>query len=133
MIFILLFKLIPCPIHWMVYLLAYMNFILEFQSSFSSAQNGPLCPDPWKYKFHLNCLEHYICISLRLRQKNVQNFVGFLEDGRTWYFVFNFYWPLSTREPQLVTISLSKLRMLKIRLNFTSITVIAEHWHRWVQ
>ena len=30
MIFILLFKLMPCPIHWMVCLLAYLNFILEF-------------------------------------------------------------------------------------------------------
>ena len=28
--FLLLFKLTPCPIHWMVYVLAYLNFILEF-------------------------------------------------------------------------------------------------------
>ena len=47
MIFILLFKLTQCPIHWMVYVLAYLNVILEFQSSFSSAQNGPLCPNPF--------------------------------------------------------------------------------------
>ena len=66
MIFILLFKLIPCPIHWVVYLLALLNFILEFWNSFSSAQNGPFCPDPKKYKFHLNCWEHSICISLVL-------------------------------------------------------------------
>ena len=26
-------------------LLAYLDFIFEFQSSFSTAQNGPLCPD----------------------------------------------------------------------------------------
>ena len=27
-------------------------------------------------------------------KKNVQNFVVFLEDGRTWYFAFDIYWPL---------------------------------------
>ena len=26
----LLFKLIPCPIHWIVYVLVYLNFIFEF-------------------------------------------------------------------------------------------------------
>ena len=31
-------------IHWIVYVLAYSNFIFEFQNSFSTAQNGPLCP-----------------------------------------------------------------------------------------
>ena len=66
MIFILLFKLIPCPIHWMVYVLAYLNFMLEFESSFSYAQNGPLCPDPIKNKFYLNCLEYSMCISFPL-------------------------------------------------------------------
>ena len=30
-----------------------------------------------------------------LGQKNVQNFVGFLEYGRTLYFAFEIYWPLS--------------------------------------
>ena len=25
---------------------------------------------------------------------NVQNFVGFLEDGKTWKFAFDIYWPL---------------------------------------
>ena len=29
-----------------------------------------------------------------LGQKNVQNFVGFLGDWRTWYFAFDTYWPL---------------------------------------
>jgi hypothetical protein len=28
-----------------VYVLAYLNFVFEFQSSFSTAQNGSLCPD----------------------------------------------------------------------------------------
>ena len=27
----------------------------------------------------------------RIEQKNVQNFIGFLEDGRTWYFAFDIY------------------------------------------
>ena len=31
----------------------------------------------------------------QLGQKNVQNFVDFLEDGRTWYFAFKMYWPLT--------------------------------------
>ena len=39
------FKLIPCPMHWIVYVLANLDFIFEFYSSFSTAQNGPLCPD----------------------------------------------------------------------------------------
>ena len=43
--FISLFKLISCPIHWIVCVLAYLNFIFEFLSSFSAAQNGRLCPD----------------------------------------------------------------------------------------
>ena len=29
-LFLSLFKLIPCPIHWMVYVLTYLNFIFEF-------------------------------------------------------------------------------------------------------
>ena len=29
-LFLSLFKLIPCPIHWIVYVLAYLNFIFEF-------------------------------------------------------------------------------------------------------
>ena len=28
-----------------VYVLAYLNFTFEFQSSFSAAQNGQVCPD----------------------------------------------------------------------------------------
>ena len=40
-LFLLLFKLIPCPIH----VLNDLNFILEFQNSFSTDQNSPLCPD----------------------------------------------------------------------------------------
>ena len=36
------------------------------------------------------CFNHFF----KLGQKNVQNFVGFLEDGRTWYFAFEIYWPL---------------------------------------
>ena len=43
--FLSLFKLIPCPIHWTVYVLAYSNIIFEFSTRFSTAQNGPLCPD----------------------------------------------------------------------------------------
>ena len=41
-------------------------FKFELYSSFSAAQNGRLCPDTQKYEFHLNCLEHSICISLQL-------------------------------------------------------------------
>ena len=37
-LFLSLFKLIPCPIDWIVYVLAYLNFIFKFQSSFSPAQ-----------------------------------------------------------------------------------------------
>ena len=37
-LFISLFKLIPCPIHWIVYVLANSNFLFEFYSSFSTAQ-----------------------------------------------------------------------------------------------
>ena len=33
-------------------------------------------------------------------QKNVQNFVGFLEDGRAWYFPFDIYRPLTKRKTQ---------------------------------
>ena len=29
-LFLSLFKLIPCPIHWIAYVLAYLNFIFEF-------------------------------------------------------------------------------------------------------
>ena len=29
-LFISLFKLIPCPMHWIIYVLAYLNFIFEF-------------------------------------------------------------------------------------------------------
>ena len=29
-LFLSLFKLIPCPIHWIVYVLAYLNFTFEF-------------------------------------------------------------------------------------------------------
>ena len=61
-LFFSLFKLISCPIHWIVYVLAYSNFI--FHISFIDAQNGRFCPDTKKYEFHLNCLEHSICISL---------------------------------------------------------------------
>jgi hypothetical protein len=40
-LFISLLKLIPCPIHWIVYVLAYLNFISEFSSSFSTAKTAP--------------------------------------------------------------------------------------------
>jgi hypothetical protein len=43
--FLLLLKLISWPIDWIVCVLAYLNFIFEFWSSFSADQNGPLCPD----------------------------------------------------------------------------------------
>ena len=62
--FLSLFKLVPCPIYWIVCVLAYSNFIFEFKSSFSTARKRPLCLDTYKYKFHFNCLEHSICISL---------------------------------------------------------------------
>ena len=39
-----LFKLIPCHIHWIVYVLAYLNFIFEFYSSFSTAQKWTALP-----------------------------------------------------------------------------------------
>ena len=42
---LLLLKLIPCHIHWIVCVLAYLNFTFEFWSSFSAAQNSRLCPD----------------------------------------------------------------------------------------
>ena len=48
-----LFKLITCPIHEVVCVLAYSNSKFEFQSSFSTVQNGLLYPDT----FRLNCLE----------------------------------------------------------------------------
>ena len=35
--FLSLFKLIPCPIQWIVCVLAYLNFIFEYYSSFSTA------------------------------------------------------------------------------------------------
>ena len=34
-LFLSLFKLIPCPIRWILYVLVYLDFILKFQSSFS--------------------------------------------------------------------------------------------------
>ena len=43
--FISLFKLISFPIHWIVCVLACLDFIFVFQSSFSAAQNGQLYPD----------------------------------------------------------------------------------------
>ena len=43
--FLSLFKLIPCPIHWIVYVWAYSNFIFDFLNSFSTTQNSRLCPD----------------------------------------------------------------------------------------
>ena len=42
-----------------IWVIAYLNFIYEFYSSFSAAQNGRFCPDTLKYEFHLNCLEPY--------------------------------------------------------------------------
>ena len=41
-LFISFFKLISCHIHWIVYVLVYINFIVEF---FSAAQNGWFCLD----------------------------------------------------------------------------------------
>ena len=38
------FHLYPVP-YIELYVLAYSNFMFEFSSSFSTAQNGPLCPD----------------------------------------------------------------------------------------
>ena len=63
--FLSLFK--PQTLNFIVF--AYLDFIFEFQSSFSTAQNGPLRPDTSMYKFHLNCLEHSISISLTYLQK----------------------------------------------------------------
>ena len=39
-LFFSLFKLLPCHIHWIVYVLSYLNFMFEFLSSFSTAQIG---------------------------------------------------------------------------------------------
>ena len=44
-----------------MYVLAYLNFIFEFQSSFSTAQ---------KYKFHLNFLEHSISFYMYISGNN---------------------------------------------------------------
>ena len=66
--FLSLFKLVPCPIYWIVCVFAYSNFKFWFQSNFDTAQNSLLCPDTVKYKFHLNCLEHSICILCMQRQ-----------------------------------------------------------------
>ena len=48
-LFLSLFKLIPCPIHWIVYVLWLCPSLFKFHiwtlSSFSAAQNGRLCPD----------------------------------------------------------------------------------------
>ena len=74
-----LFKLISSPIHWIVCVLAYLNFIFEFWNSFSTAQNCRLFPDIQKYKFHLNCLQHSICISLPIGW--IQNWVSWGEIG----------------------------------------------------
>ena len=43
------------------------------------------------FKPFISLIQHL----LRKRQKNVHNFVGFLEYGRTWYFAFGIYWPLN--------------------------------------
>ena len=42
MVFLSLYKPILCPIHWIIYVLAYLDFMFEFQSSFSTAHNGPV-------------------------------------------------------------------------------------------
>ena len=42
--FIYFSSLHPAP-YIELYVLAYLNFIFEFWSSFSAAQNGRLCPD----------------------------------------------------------------------------------------
>ena len=44
-LFLSLFKLIPCPIHWIVYVLDYLNSVFEFQSSFSTGGWGRLPKD----------------------------------------------------------------------------------------
>ena len=31
-LFLSIFKLIPCPIHWIVYVIAYLNFVLDFKA-----------------------------------------------------------------------------------------------------
>ena len=36
-------------------------------NSFSTTRNSPLCSDAFLYKFHLNCLEHSICMVVGLR------------------------------------------------------------------
>ena len=43
-----LFKLLPCHIHWILYVLACLNFIFELFKAVlnSNAQNGPLCLQP---------------------------------------------------------------------------------------
>ena len=39
-LFLSLFKLFHCHIHWIVYVLTYLNFIFEFESSFSTTQTA---------------------------------------------------------------------------------------------
>ena len=44
--------------------------------------------DDWNYFTQLTAFIFLIQPLLEARAKNVQNFVGFLEYGRTWYFAF---------------------------------------------
>ena len=44
----------------------------------------------------IKCYSFWFYHSSEARAKNIQNFVGFLEYGRTWYFAFEIYWPLSS-------------------------------------
>ena len=46
--FLSLFKLMLCPIHWIMCVLAYSNFVFQFQSIFCTVQNDPLSPDTEK-------------------------------------------------------------------------------------
>ena len=71
-LFLSLFKLISCPIHWIVCVCLF-KFHIQFLKQF---HYGLVCPDTERFKFHLNCLEHSICISLVMTSDRVEGGVS---------------------------------------------------------
>ena len=55
-LFLSIFKLIPCHIHWIVYVLAYLNFLFEFQRFF--IMYGPKWP---ALPRHINGITIILC------------------------------------------------------------------------
>ena len=97
-LFLSLFKLIPCPIHWIVCVLAYLNFraVLVLPKTAGSAQT---------YK-SMSSFELFGCISLLggcILQYGMQKGVNFFHVG---YFLINY--------------SIQKYRLLKIKACFQS-------------